>query len=103
MIISDKVVSISEFRRNTKKYLEKLKKNKGPLFLFQNNKPIWVFLDIEEYERLIRSIEDKKVELIPINYEDLPEQAKKKYDELFWNWRVDFSKLKSWKDVFKEI
>ena len=79
MIISDKIVSVSELRKHFSRYLQKAKKLKEPLFVFSNNKPIGVFRDIASYEESIHHAH--KVDLVKISLSDLSKESVDAYKE----------------------
>ncbi|MDP4008496.1 MAG: type II toxin-antitoxin system Phd/YefM family antitoxin [Candidatus Peregrinibacteria bacterium] len=47
-MIKDKCVSVTDLRTNTKDCLDGLRKS--PKYIFINNKPVAVLMDIQEYE-----------------------------------------------------
>ncbi len=51
-MLRQQVVSVTHLRTKTKESLEGLRR--GPKYIFSNNSPIAVLLDVEEYEMLIR-------------------------------------------------
>lgn len=51
-MFKQQVVSVTDLRTKTKESLHDLKK--GPKFVFSNNSPVAVLMDVEEYEMLIR-------------------------------------------------
>lgn len=51
-MLKQQVVSVTDLRTKTKQSLQNL--NKGPKFVFSNNSPVAVLMDVEEYESLIR-------------------------------------------------
>ena len=51
-MFKQQVVSVTDLRMKTKQSLHDLKR--GPKFVFSNNSPVAVLMDVEEYEMLIR-------------------------------------------------
>jgi len=51
-MLKDSYISVSELRTQTKKIFQKLKAQ-NKMFVMNNNKPTWVLLSVESYERLI--------------------------------------------------
>lgn len=51
-MFKQQVVSVTDLRTKTKEALHDLKK--GPKFVFSNNSPVAVLLDVDEYEALIQ-------------------------------------------------
>lgn len=62
-MIQDQCISITDLRKNTKACLKDL--NKGEKYVFVNNKPIAVIMDINLYEELPQLIELPKAETTP--------------------------------------
>lgn len=51
-MLRQQVVSVTNLRTKTKEILEGLQR--GPKYIFSNNSPVAVLLDVEEYEMLLR-------------------------------------------------
>lgn len=51
-MLKQQVVSVTDLRTKTKASLTGLKN--GPKFVFSNNSPVAVLMDVDEYESLIR-------------------------------------------------
>ncbi len=69
-MIKDQCVSVTDLRLHTKKCLENLKK--GKKYIFVNNKPMAVLMDIEEYENYFHT------DLVPLPEKDLTPDLKQK-------------------------
>ena len=54
-MIKDKCVSITDLRLHTKKCLEEL--DKSEKYIFVNNKPVAVLMDIDDYEKRVDLLE----------------------------------------------
>jgi len=57
MISLDDIQSLTDFKRNTAKYLKKMKKTKGPVVLTVNGRAKLVVQDASAYQKLLERIE----------------------------------------------
>jgi prevent-host-death family protein len=55
--LSEDVQPVSEFRANAAKFVQRVRETRRPLVLTQHGKSAAVLLDVEEYERMIDTIE----------------------------------------------
>ena len=69
-MIKDQCISVTDLRTKTKTCLEDLEKE--PKYIFINNKPIAVIVDIVEYEKNFT-----KPELVELPINEVDEQLKK--------------------------
>ncbi|MFA5793170.1 MAG: type II toxin-antitoxin system Phd/YefM family antitoxin [Candidatus Gracilibacteria bacterium] len=51
-MLRQQVISVTNLRTKTKESLQNLQR--GPKYIFSNNSPVAVLLDVEEYEMLLR-------------------------------------------------
>lgn len=51
-MLRQQVISVTNLRTRTKESLQGLQR--GPKYIFSNNSPVAVLLDVEEYEMLLR-------------------------------------------------
>lgn len=58
-MIKDKCVSVTDLRTNTKDCLSDLDKN--PKYIFINNKPVAVLIDIQQYEDMFYETDLKEL------------------------------------------
>lgn len=80
-MLKDSYISVSELRTKTKKIFQKLP-SQNKMFVMNNNKPTWVLLSVESYERLINDPdwvtltkdETKELEAIKKNDDFLSEE-----------------------------
>lgn len=68
-MLQDQCISVTDLRTKTKECLEDL--NKEPKYVFINNRPIAVLVDIKEYEAHF------KPQLVELNAEEVDENLKK--------------------------
>lgn len=68
-MLQDQCISVTDLRTKTKDCLENL--GKEPKYIFINNRPIAVILDINFYENYFL-----KPELIELNYDEVDETVK---------------------------
>jgi prevent-host-death family protein len=57
MVDLEDIQSLTDFKRNTAKYLKKMKKNKGPVVLTVNGKAELVVQDAKSYQEMIKRVE----------------------------------------------
>jgi prevent-host-death family protein len=57
MISLDDIQSLTDFKRNTAKYLKKMKKSKGPVVLTVNGRAEIVVQDARAYQEMIERVE----------------------------------------------
>jgi prevent-host-death family protein len=57
MISLDDIQSLTDFKRNTAKYLKKMKKSKGPVVLTVNGRAEIVVQDASAYQEMLERIE----------------------------------------------
>ena len=57
MIELDSIHSLTEFKRNTPQFMEKMKETHSPLVLTVNGRAELVVLDAESFQRLLNKIE----------------------------------------------
>ena len=57
MINLDDIQSLTDFKRNTAKYLKKMKKNKGPVVLTVNGRAEIVVQDAKAYQEMLERVE----------------------------------------------
>jgi prevent-host-death family protein len=57
MISLDDIQSLTEFKRNTAKYLKKMKKSKGPVVLTVNGRAEIVVQDAMAYQEMLERVE----------------------------------------------
>lgn len=57
MISLDDIQSLTDFKRNTAKYLKKMKKNKGPVVLTVNGRAEIVVQDARAYQEMLERVE----------------------------------------------
>lgn len=55
--ISKDIESLSEFRKKSAAFIQRLKKEKQPIILTQHGKSAAVLMDVTEYERMTRRME----------------------------------------------
>jgi len=84
-MFQDQCISITDLRKNTTKCLQNLEKNEK--FIFINNKPVAVIIDINQYEQNFHKpslIELPKTE-ISTNIKKLAEETQKMNSSEFIN------------------
>jgi len=60
--LSRDIVPLTDFKRKTCEFLERLKETGGPLVLTVNGKPEVILLDPAEYQRIVKLLgEEEKV------------------------------------------
>lgn len=57
MISLDDIQSLTDFKRNTAKYLKKMKKSKGPVVLTVNGRAEIVVQDARAYQEMLERVE----------------------------------------------
>ena len=57
MISLDDIQSLTDFKRNTAKYLKKMKKSKGPVVLTVNGRAEIVVQDASAYQEMLERVE----------------------------------------------
>ena len=57
MISLDDIQSLTDFKRNTAKYLRKMKKSKGPVVLTVNGRAELVVQDARAYQEMLERVE----------------------------------------------
>ena len=57
MIDLREIRSVTEFQRHVKEYIERLKKNKGPLVLTINGRAALVVQNVESYQTMLERLE----------------------------------------------
>jgi prevent-host-death family protein len=57
MISLDDIQSLTDFKRNTAKYLKKMKKSKGPVVLTVNGRAEIVVQDARAYQEMVERVE----------------------------------------------
>ena len=57
MISLDDIQSLTDFKRNTAKYLKKMKKSKGPVVLTVNGRAEIVVQDAKAYQEMLERVE----------------------------------------------
>lgn len=96
-MIADQVVSISELRKNATKYVKKAQETKQPQYIFINNKPQAMIVDLEYGHEGLWIYDKNWIEYVK-PYPD-EEEAIKEYEKekLRWasNWTEAFSFLDS--------
>ena len=70
-MIKDKCVSVTDLRTNTKNCLDSLQKS--PKYIFINNKPVAVLIDIQQYEDMFY-----ETDLVEIDEDRISLDMKKK-------------------------
>ena len=55
--LTSDVKPVSEFRANAAKFVQQVRETRRPLVLTQHGKSAAVLLDVEEYERMLETIE----------------------------------------------
>jgi prevent-host-death family protein len=55
--VSRDIIPLTDFKRRTSEFVERLKETGGPLVLTVNGKPEIVVLDPAEYQKLVRRLE----------------------------------------------
>ena len=55
--VSEDILSLTDFKRNTAEYLRRLKRSRRPLVLTVNGKAGLVVLDPEAYQKLVEVVE----------------------------------------------
>ena len=55
--LSEDVQPVSEFRANAAKFVQQVRETRRPLVLTQHGKSAAVLLDVDEYERMVGTIE----------------------------------------------
>ncbi|HLL47825.1 MAG TPA: type II toxin-antitoxin system Phd/YefM family antitoxin [Longimicrobiaceae bacterium] len=55
--LSEDVQPVSEFRANAAKFVQRVRETRRPLVLTQHGKSAAVLLDVDEYERMVDTIE----------------------------------------------
>ncbi len=73
-MIKDQCISVTDLRTNTKKCLEGLEQE--PKYVFINNKPVAVIVDIVAYEKTF-----KRTELVELDESEVTPEMKKKVEE----------------------
>ncbi|MFH1534259.1 MAG: hypothetical protein ABID64_05000 [Nitrospirota bacterium] len=73
-MIKDQCISVTDLRTNTKKCLEGLEEE--PKYVFINNKPVAVIVDIIAYEKNF-----KRTELVELDKSEVTPEMKKKVAE----------------------
>ena len=74
-MIKDQCISVTDLRTDTKKCLEGLEKE--PKYVFINNKPVAVIVDIVAYEKNF-----KRTELVELDESEVTPEMKKKAAEV---------------------
>ncbi len=74
-MIKDQCISVTDLRTDTKKCLEGLEEE--PKYVFINNKPVAVIVDIVAYEKHF-----KRTELIELDESEVTDEMKKKAAEV---------------------
>lgn len=86
--LSEDVQPVSEFRANAAKFVQQVRETRRPLVLTQHGKSAAVLLDVDEYERmvdtieLLRAVQQGEAELdagLGIPHEDAMAQLLEKY------------------------
>ncbi len=72
MMLKGRCLSVTELRTNTKKCLSGL--DDSPKYIFVNNKPVAVLIDIDEYEELFGEPELKELRGAEV-FSELAEEA----------------------------
>ena len=75
--LKDDINSLSYFKTNYNKILQKLKNNQRPIIITQNGKASGVFMDIDTWQSMI-----KKINLLKLVYEGEMSFKKKKSKSL---------------------
>ena len=55
--LAEDIVSITDLIHRAPRVIEKLKKNKRPILITQNGRAAMVCMDVEEYQRQIKTLE----------------------------------------------
>jgi prevent-host-death family protein len=55
--LSRDIIPLTDFKRRTSEYLERLKETGGPLVLTVNGKPEVVLLDPAEYQKIVKLLD----------------------------------------------
>ncbi|MGE3278933.1 MAG: type II toxin-antitoxin system prevent-host-death family antitoxin [Candidatus Altimarinota bacterium] len=75
-MIKDQCVSITDLRRNAKEVLERLPKT-GVQYIFVNNRPKAVLVDIDDFEERYSS----PVELVRLEDDEISPELKEKFNK----------------------
>ena len=81
-MLKQQVISVTDLRTKTKQSLEGL--NKGPKFVFSNNSPVAVLMDVDEYEVLIQpDLHELSMDKVTHDMLEQAEEARKMSKEEF--------------------
>ncbi len=81
-MLKNQCISVTDLRQNTSKYLSSLKQSEK--YVFINNKPVAVLLDIDKYES------ERKIDLIELEWKDINYELQKLANETWEMESEDF-------------
>lgn len=83
------ILSLSEFRANASAFIERVKTDHRPLVLTQHGKSSAVFIDVEDYQKMLDKVQ--LLQEISTARKELDEEKGIDHDEFFSELRSRFS------------